>query len=409
MPSAPVIVDILEEHFEELQVLWPKRQEAMRSPRYTLRTLDELEERIEAHVQGLLVGGEQTRKLLEPGLVEGDPVIAFIAAYGLLRLEKPEIHEAVLNALVKAEGGGLAGIRDAFCQISLEPILPRMRSILNAPPASSRVEVLAAVAEIFSFHGLDIKTSLMDLFLKHENPKLRQAGWRIAGALPARSPEVIQAGWNDADPAVAGEALLAAVWCRQSTLLTHCRHQLTKPAPPWTAVYLTAVLGKSGECGHLMQLPVEMGPPRYRALGALGHPNVVPQILTAMESKDPVTAVAAGAAFAKITGHEVESAGTALVKPPGGAEPDEFEREFLDEVKLPSAERARAYWEQVKGSFAKGTRWCRGLDLSQGASEEHLARLDLESRFEACLRGRYDRTWHGTSANLERFCRGRRS
>lgn len=408
MPSPSVIVDILEEHFEEFQFLWSKRQAALRSPQYTVRQLDELEARIEAHIQGLLVGGDQTRALLEPGLAEDDSAAAFAAAYGLLRLEKPDGHGIVLEALTRAEGGAIDGIREAFCQAPLEPILPQMRTILAAPPASSRIEVLAAIGEIFTFHGMDIRTSLMDLFLKHEDPKVRQAGWRMARSLPARSPEVMQAGWNDADSAVAGEALMAAAWCRQPMLLAHCRQALTRPAPAWEAMYLTAVLGKTGELGHLLQLARsnEPGPLRYRALGAYGHPQVVQNLLTGMESKNPLTALAAGNAFTKITGCDVQSSQVAVPDP---TEFDDFEREFLDDIKMPSVERAQAHWDKVKGTFAKGTRWCRGLDLSKGATEEQLAQLDLESRWEAYLRGRFERTSHVSFASLERYLGGRRS
>lgn len=400
MPS--MIADILEEHLEELQFLWLQRRAAVQSPRYTLRTLGELERRIEAHVQGLLIGGEQTQALLKPAAAEDDS--AFAAAYVLLRFEKPELHTFLFEALLQKPAPGLV---EAFCHAPLDPIIRRLRSTVGAPPPDLPLPVLAALAEILGCHGaVDLKTSQMMAFLRHEDPALRRAGWRIARYLPAQSPEVIKAGWNDPDRGVAAEALRAAAWCRQAPLLAHGRHHAARPTVQhWDEIYLLAVLGTANELGHMLQLAraAEFGPARFRALGAFGHPQVIPHLLTGMESKDPLSAVAAGAAFTKITGFEVESSQRALVPPADGHEPDDFEREFLDEVKLPSAEAAQAYWKKAKDAFTKGTRYCRGFDVSKGASEEQLAELDLESRWETLLRAHFESTGTRSSPRIQVF------
>src|SRR5687767_7765062 len=128
--AASTLVDILEEHLEELQFLWPQRRAALRSPRWTARELGELDSRIEAHVQGLLIGGEATRAMLEPAL--GDDDTAFAAAYVLLRFGQPDLHTLVLDTFLKKP---CAGLVEAFCHAPLEPILPHLRSMMGAPPA----------------------------------------------------------------------------------------------------------------------------------------------------------------------------------------------------------------------------------------------------------------------------------
>lgn len=401
---AAILVDILEEHFEELQFLWPQRRASLRSPKYSLRELGELEARIEAHVQGLLVGGTHTCRRLEPVLADDDAVVSFAAAYTLLRFEKADIHAQALETLLQKPSDGIV---EAFCHAPVEPILSRLRSLLGASPSSLSLPLQAALAEILGFHNkLDIKTSQLNLFLQSEDVKLRRSGWRIARYLPARTPEIMEAGWKDADRGVAAEALESAAWCRHAPLLAYCRHAAAVPAPErWDAIYLAAVLGKAGERGHILQLAsAEMlGPLRFRALGAYGHPSAMPAILSGMESKDPRTAVAAGAAFTKITGCDVTSSRRVVVPPVDGHEPDDFEREFLDEVKLPDVAQAQAHWKTAKDSFSKGTRYCRGLDISNGVSDDQLAQLDLESRWEAILRTRFERVAPGSPASHARF------
>ena len=66
-PKLNVIPDILEEHYEELQFLWGVRRKMLRSGMQYLRDLLQFEERIEAHLQGLLLAGSQPRRPLWAG------------------------------------------------------------------------------------------------------------------------------------------------------------------------------------------------------------------------------------------------------------------------------------------------------------------------------------------------------
>src|SRR5438067_9661211 len=145
----PILPDILEEHLGEFEFLWDQRRDALRSPRYTPRELVELEDRIEAHVQGLLAGGEQTAALVRPGLGGDELWPAFAAAYVLSRLGG---RAAVWDAFARAQGGRLAGIRQALCYLPIEDVRTPLRQIVAGSTAAP-AEVRAAAAEVLGFHG----------------------------------------------------------------------------------------------------------------------------------------------------------------------------------------------------------------------------------------------------------------
>jgi hypothetical protein len=188
--------------------------------------------------------------------------------------------------------------------------------------------------------------------------------------------------------------------------MRHCREHSARPAPAdRDALLLLAILGEAEQVSRILEVGrlAKLGALRFQVLGAFGHPDVVEVLLNGIESNDPRTALGAATAFTKITGADIASDRRVQLPPEDGHEPDEFEKEFLDEVFLPSPELARAYWQKVEPRFRKGTRWCRGRDLSDGACREQWNQVDLDSRWEAHLRAKLEGRWTGGPADLERF------
>ena len=56
--TAPVIPKVLDRHAEEAAFLWLLRDRAVARPQYTLHSMRELDQRVEAHLDGLRVAGE---------------------------------------------------------------------------------------------------------------------------------------------------------------------------------------------------------------------------------------------------------------------------------------------------------------------------------------------------------------
>jgi hypothetical protein len=169
---------------------------------------------------------------------------------------------------------------------------------------------------------------------------------------------------EDEDPAVRREALLAAVWTRQPWLLEHCRKAAAQPnSEQWDAILFLAILGQPQDLARILAVgrAEQLGPRRFEVLGAYGHPAVVDLLLEAIASEDADSAAAAAATYQKITGAD-----------------------------LAEAEQVPGHWKQFKPAISRWTRCCRGFDLSTGASEEILAQLDMQSRWEAICRQQFE-------------------
>ena len=104
--ARPIVWDIYEEHLDEAAFLWAMWEQSLDAANYTL---DEViagpEERLLAHLDGLVLGGRRVaERLLAPVLTDDDPGKVAAAAWALLQAEEADHLELVLEALVKAEG-----------------------------------------------------------------------------------------------------------------------------------------------------------------------------------------------------------------------------------------------------------------------------------------------------------------
>jgi uncharacterized protein (TIGR02270 family) len=406
-PALTYIPNILEEHLEELAFLWGQRRTALRSPRYTFRAFAHLEERVTAHLQGVLAVGDEALPLLEDTLREGDSSAAFAAAYALLHHRDGSATARVLDAFAHADGARLGGLRDALCQGPTGPVLPQIQALAHSPQAPLAV----AAAEALAFHtDVGLTDRLVRQFLTDEDVAVRAGGWRLIGYLGMRlDPKTYAAALRD-DPVVKRAALHAGAWCGEPGVVAVGRQLAERPAPEHAdALELLAILGGPEDLARFAAIGQRsaLGPGRFHLLGCFGHPGLVELLLAGMRDPDAATAVAAGAAFTKMTGAEIESANVARLSNDGSAPADEFAMEFLDEVKLPDPILAQRHWDKVGPQVSQASRMCRGVDVGGALAPERFALLDMESRWEACLRARFHGVWSGSPLRLERFPHGR--
>ncbi len=398
------IPDLVDEHFDELQFLWTRRRSALRSPTCTGRALTALEERIAGHVDGLLVMGAHLTDFAEPHLAGEEEMPAFAAAFALLHLATPADLARAVDALETAVGDKLSGLRDAFAYGPAGPLAARLTQLVHEAPTSGA----AGGAECLACSGAAAPAGAeVQRFLRAEEAPARASGWRLAGyCATAIATTVYETALHDPDATVARAALTAAAWNASPTVASYCRALAANPTPnavePLT---LFAAIALPDEYQFVASVAADpaAGPDRFSVVGSFGHPYFIDLLIKEMENPDPASAVSAGNAFLKVTGRDVESNKRVKVSPDGKPPADEFEAEFQDEVFLPDPELARKAWQELAPTLARSPRICRGMDVSQPLSREQFALLDMESRWEYCLRMRLFSGWQGTPLVLERY------
>ena len=182
---------------------------------------------------------------------------------------------------------------------------------------------------------------------------------------------------------------------------------------------LLAILGEPADASALARIAAtpDLGPKRFELVAAYGNPALAPILINGMMSDNKRDAVAAADAFLRLTGADLGAvallvgAGIERVRvveqvtlpPEDGSEPDEFEKEFLDEATLPDPAKARAHWDRVGPQLSGLNRIAHGRDISTSIPADAYSWLDMQSRYEWWMRARFRGSWSGTPMQLEVF------
>jgi uncharacterized protein (TIGR02270 family) len=396
--------DLLEEHLEEIQFLWPIREQGLRSPRMTLRDVRGFEDRIEARVDGVLVPGNDAIPFVEPHLVADDLYAAFAGSFVLLRHATPEALALMHAALRNASGKRLTGIGRALQMGAATTLTDELGAMVREADAARAVTAAEALCYHVRWKGSHDR--LLD-FLSNDDAVVKRTGWRVVANLGIPvEPKQYAAALRDDDVGVREAALLAAAWTAVPGTLNIARAAAATPSKDNFPLYrVLAALGELADLASIQRLieTPALGPDRFALAASFGHPALAPFLLDALSSIDKRSAVAAAEAFTRLTGADLGPGEQVTLPPEDGTEPDDFEKEFLDTGTLPDPARARAHWDRVGPSLAGLTRIAHGRDISTGIPADAYSWLDMQSRYEWWMRARFRGTWSGTAMQLEVF------
>lgn len=380
------IADLLQVHAEDLAFLWGQRREALISPRHTLREFGELNERLEAHVQGLLVAGPTALvAMLQPQLAAPDRDESFAVAYALLRLGEAASTHAVVVEFSRANGPTQAGLCDA---LSLAPHALFAAEMQSALDQAKPITAASAAVALANHRLLAADSPRLAQMLEDGDAAVCELAWRTlpiadAGATRPAPKRPFKHALAHAAPAVRNAAWAAAAWSGQARAMPLLRQMAAEGDV--VALHWLAVLGGDEDAALLQRaaLAIDDATARGALLARYGNPSALNALVHWMDGADFALAVASRETFTRITGADIRGQRKTLPVPDDA---DAFTREMAADVWLPDVAKARALMERHSAEWAAGSRWCNGVRVDGEVARDVLTTLDLEARWDVAAR-----------------------
>jgi uncharacterized protein (TIGR02270 family) len=381
---------IIEQHAEEAAFLWLLRDAAVRQPHYSLADLAKLDNRVEAHLDGLRIAGDPGWEICAKALEKGEAGEVFAAAVLAFESAQPARIQKVVK-VGTASPEPLRGLVSALGWLTYPQVeKPINKFLADESPVLRRVGLAATALHRFHPH-LPLLAALAD-----SDPLLKARALRAVGEL----------GLVDFLPTLRQSFGAADEGCRF-----------------WAAWSATLVAGDRGALAVLLALVQSRSPWRERALqlafrrlepsaakawqrqlshdpnhlrlavigaGATGDPEWVPWLIEHM--KDPPLARVAGEAFTMITGADLAYEDLERGKPEGfeagpteNPEDEDVAMDPDDNLPWPNPEAVARWWMRRQGNFHNGTRYLLGQPINVNFARDVLRKGRQRQRAAAAL------------------------
>ncbi len=382
MESAPILTPIVAEHAEEAGFLWLQRASAVHAPNYSPVQFADLDERLEAHIDGLRVAGDGGRRIAGELAEGGEPEHVFASA--VLAIEATDDTFADLLARSEEVPEATPGLISALGWVEPTFLSGRVKSLLDAESPFQQMLGVAACA----MHRRD-PGAVLQSYVTSPAATVRSRALRSAGELGRRDllPPVL-AAVGDAKRDVQFWAAWAGVLLgNRGRALDGLVALASSPGPRRLESLRLALQAMDiGGC-HELLLALAESPDaeRLRVIGGglSGSIRYVPWLVDRMH--DPVLARIAGEAFVNITGADFNLDQLEALPPEGFDEgptddPADENVEVPEDAALPwpDVTRIKAWWAKHASRFAADTRYFLGLPL--GADS---CRAVLETGFQS--------------------------
>ncbi len=364
-----VIPVIIEKHAEEAAFNWLLRDAAIRAPHYSLEDLTALDNRVEAHIDGLRIAGNEGWEICKETLSLEEAGEAFTAAVLAFESYDNDRIQTVLE--VGGEPQEVSrGIVSALGWLSYKQAEGHINNLLNEQSPILRCIGIAACAIHRQDPGqlLCDAVSDTDLLLKARALKaVGELGRRDLVSLVKRELESEDDGcrfYAALSGALIGEGAAASV------LRDLARGNGPHAAQSCDMALRTMDLPEA----HLWQVELA-GREETRRLavigaGVIGDPVLVPWLLEMM--KVPETARVAGESFTMITGIDIAYDGLEGEWPEGfeagpteTPEDEDVEMDPDEDLAWPAPELIQNWWKKNNDKYENGTRYLLGKAINK--------------------------------------------
>lgn len=349
---------LIEEHLEEAAALWSRRDAVATSPIYQLRHLAELDARVEAHVDGLRVAGDEVHQIAK-GLLHGADAGETFALARLAYVSGDTAALQQLSEIACASPELARGLISALGWSFSPGISPYLQRILESDSAEQRYVAVAACA-VCRINGEWLQKALCDT-----SPLVLARTCRTVGELGRVDllPHLV-AQFTSQDESVRFWANWSAALLGNFGAIHELKSFITSPghAKKMLGIALRRLpvstaaqwLEEFSQDEKSMRLVIE-------GAGIIGDPVFIEGLLKAMQV--PALARVAGESFTMITGMDITQKD--WIVPALIPEEEEPVLDIDSYLPWPDVAAITVWWAQHRSGFQTGVRHLLGRPPTQ--------------------------------------------
>jgi uncharacterized protein (TIGR02270 family) len=359
---------LYKEHLEDASFLYDQRMAYLHDPEVNWPDLRDWEDRLEAHIDALVLGGDLAVKICLEQAVASDPGETFAAICVLCRHNLKGAVLGLLDMLDPADTARTHAVSQALCQ---EAPTPWREELLGLLKSGSRLTAL--LAHVIGYRRIPAEEPLLEALAKKPAAGMPELAWALGRVGTAASVPALRSLLRDPDGRVMQAAAIALLRLGDDRLLPFIRDAAI--TQPWARPVLA--IGGGPDALPVLLDVIRSGQADRDAVLGLGLVGDLGAVVPLLELLDNDALVdSAAVALNTITGAQLQ----ANVFIPETFDPDElsnserdaFERDGTVPTRngepygtwqrraLRDKTGWRSWLEQNRQHFSRGLRWRMG-------------------------------------------------
>jgi uncharacterized protein (TIGR02270 family) len=367
---AAIIANVVREHANEAAGLWTSRNRLATATRASLFELRRADERLTAHLDGLVVAADEGWRVCEAMLEDQSAGAVFVSAAVAVQAKQHERLERLFG-LADNSPDACDGLISAFGWLERQHLQGTVAGLLTSAEPLGRLVGLAACGA----HNVDPGLAAGRWF-EDEQPLVRARALRTAGEVGCTGAlGACKTALSDKDPDCQFWAAWSSVLLGDRGLALNALTRAGLVDGPHRARGFPLALQSTDTGGaHVVLQRLAADPAHLRSLvqgsGIAGEPSYVPWLIGLMAKNE--SARLAGEAFTLVTGADLDALQLTRPRPedaePGPSESPEDENVEMDPdegLPWPDPERVRRWWSGNASRFQDGTRYFMGAPVAR--------------------------------------------
>jgi uncharacterized protein (TIGR02270 family) len=375
------LIELYEEYLLEASFLYEQRRTLFHNPEVSWKKIAEFEDRLEAHIDGLVVGEKLALDVCQRHATEGDFGELFAAVCVFCRQKSRDLTLSTLEQLDPEDPGKAVAVADALKYELPDEWVQDLLLLLN----SGNPKLAPVLARAFGYRRVPCGPQLMSSMKRCAAPALSEVIWALGRVHCEAANEQIFDYLKTEDTPVRSAAALALLRTGDWRAAQFCIDEARSKAWPVLPIGLS---GSRRALNLIMELAA--AGPRVdciTTIGLLGDPVSTQFLISALENSE--TAAAASTALECMTGAGLYE--TAFI-------PDEVDEDELFESEREQLRRGKPldrgdgrpfgtnvtrlsqkpddwnrWWRANSGRFTPGVRYRNGATMSPQGLIEMLA------------------------------------